>query len=171
MADTEHIFPGVKLSGDLISHQQRQNVVLWDLGPPKPAPPKRPDAPQGRRGDPAYDLAMIEFKETLDEYEAALKQHKADKAEYAKWQKDMGGPIERAWYSVDANDALARDPKRYCISASTRGYEKLPNRGLPEGMKPGHGQAEQRRRAQEMDADMAAALQADPVFGQQELRA
>jgi hypothetical protein len=60
---------------------------------------------------------------------------------------------------------------RYFISARTRGYSRLPNRGLPvTAPPPGKGQAELERRALEGDADLVAARRADPVFGQQKIR-
>ncbi|TAL43842.1 MAG: hypothetical protein EPN91_05655 [Salinibacterium sp.] len=174
-------------------------VVLWDIGPHKPSPPKRPDTPKGKPGQPEFDLAMIEFREQLDAYEDALKAYGRAKTEYAEWQKREGGAIERTMYSCDAHDALARDaanapmldvldqegntvldeqtgePKqaarlRYFISASTRGHERLKNHGLPEGVKPGRGQAENIRRQREGEDEFLRARAADPVFGQEMTR-
>lgn len=154
----------------MIVDRGTQMVVLWDLGPQKPVPPKRPNAPKGKEGDPEFDLAKIEFQEELDDYQAALKAYSTAKIDYAKWLKDVGGPIERTMWSCDADDALARDPKRYCISASTRGHANAPNRGLPEGQKPGKGHIEQQKRIEAGEADMVQLRKSDPVFGAQELR-
>lgn len=145
-------------------------VWLWDTGPRRAIAPKRPDVPKGKEGSPEYDLAIIEFKESLEDYEAALKAYSKAKKEYAKWQADMGGAIETQWWYVDAQDALARDPNRYYVSARTRGHSHLPNRGLPTGVKEGHGQAEIERRRREGDMDLDEARRRDPVFGEQELR-
>jgi hypothetical protein len=145
-------------------------VWLWDLGPKKPEPPMRPKAPKGSEGEPEYDLAMLEFREAMEDYATALKAHKQAKVDYAEFEKRSGGPIELFMWSADANDALTRDPKRYVISSRTRGYEKLKNRGLPVGVTPGHGHAENMRREIEANADLAAAMRADPVFGEQETR-
>lgn len=145
-------------------------VMLWDIGPTKPVAPKRPVAPKGKEGDPEHDLAVIEFKQELEDYDAELKAFKSAKAEYADWQKRQGGAVELRMFSCDAYDALERSPKRYFISASTRGYEKLKNSGLPEGHQPGHGHEENIRRAQAGEAEFAAARASDPVFGNPELR-
>lgn len=174
-------------------------VILWDIGPHKPSAPKRPDAPKGKPGQPEFDLSMLEFKEELENYEAALKAYGRAKTEYADWQKKEGGAIERTFYSCDATDALARDaanapmldvldrdgnpvldeqtgePKkaprlRYFISASTRGHERLKNHGLPDGVKPGQGQSENMRRQREGEEEFLRARAADPVFGQEMIR-
>jgi hypothetical protein len=145
-------------------------VWLWDLGPSKPVAPARPKPPKGQEGDPEYDLAMIEFREAMADYEVALKAHKQAKLDYADFETRYGGPYEFQQWSCDAADTLARDTKRYCISSRTRGYEKLPNKGLPKGMTPGHGQAENMRRAQEAAVDFEALKRSDPVFGNQEAR-
>jgi hypothetical protein len=163
-----------------------QQVILWDIGPTKPVAPKRPTVPkvfkESKEGDPDYDLAKIDFAEQLEDYQEALKAWKKAKADFADWHKQNGGPIEIPFWSCDAADALARDAAaapidedgnkqlRYFISSRTRGYSALPNRGLPAGRKPGHGQGELERRMREGDADLAAARRADPVFGTQETR-
>lgn len=187
------IAPGIKMSAggntDLPPNSaELARVILWDIGPSKPMAPKRPVLSEilkkGKDGDPEYDLAKIESADALDEYQAGLRTYKAQKEEYAAWHKRNDGPVEIMFWSCDAFDALERDAaavkaaeeaghktsRRYYISASTRGHSGLPNRGLPEGVKPGHGQAEQERRAREGDEEIAKALRADPVFGQQELR-
>lgn len=68
---------------------------------------------------------------------------------------DLGaedGPVQIEMRSVNARDALQRDPKRYVIK-------------LPRGVKPGpaHHREEERKR-QEM-ADFAEVVKRDPVFG------
>lgn len=145
-------------------------VWLWDLGPSKPEAPKRPKAPVGKEGDPEYDLAMVDFREALGDYETGLKAYKQAKLDYADFEKRFGGPYEILMWSCDASDALDRAPKRYHISARTRGHEKAKNGGLPAGVQPGHGHAENLRRMAEGDADLAAAMRRDPVFGEQEMR-
>jgi hypothetical protein len=178
---------GVKLTGlpeGWANAQALQQVILWDIGPEKPKYPQRLVAPKGKEGDPEFDLAVVEFKDQLEEYQAALKTYRQAKKEFEDWAKRHGGPIEIPFWSCDAQDALANDARavaegrqtrvRFYLSARTRGYSKLPNRGLPEidgkPLRPGHGQAELERRQREGDADMAAALRADPVFGNPELR-
>jgi hypothetical protein len=153
-----------------------QRVWLWDIGPEKPRPPQRPPLPKGKEGDPAFDLEKIEFKDALEVYEASLKHHAVLKAQYSDWERKCGGPIEIPFWSVDAEHALAADERavregrqsrrRWYISSRTRGKSKLPNRGLPEGMKPGHGQAAIERQIREDGIDMAAARRSDPIFGE-----
>jgi hypothetical protein len=159
-----------KVTNSLAPELAKTYVILWDIGPTKPVPPIKPPLPKGKEGEPEFDLAMIEFKEHLEEYADGLKAYGRAKQEYAKWSKDQGGAIELRFFSCDAHDALARDPARYHISASTRGYEKLKNHGLPPGHKPGRGHQENLRRAEEGEAEFAAALARDPVFGNPELR-
>jgi hypothetical protein len=155
-------------------------VVVWDTGPSKPAMPVRPKRPKGEEGDPEFDLAMIDYREAIEEYERGLKAYKQAKAEYDDFQTRYGGPYELTWWSVDAQKNLGHDREavkdgrqatlRYYISSKTRGYERTPNLGLPKGMRPGPGQATQEERARAGAADLDAQKRADPVFGTQELR-
>lgn len=183
---------GVKLGGlpeGWVNAHALQRVILWDIGPEPPRPPAKPVAPKGKDGDPEFELAKVEFEEQIDVYRQALKAFKLAREDYADWHGRNGGAIEIDFWSCDAADALGRDGAalkakrqgrlRYYISSRTRGYRgdqghrnevTLQNRGLPEGTKPGRGQAELERRMREGDADMAAALRRDPVFGEQELR-
>lgn len=161
-------------------NRQTSQVWLWDCGPPPPVAPKRPAAPKGTEGNPDFDLAMIEFNIAKDEYAAELKAHGQRKVEFADFEKRYGGPYLIQRWSVDASEALANDARavkegrqpqrRYYLSSRTRGYETLPNGGLPSGLKPGHGHAENIRREREGDVDMELARQRDPVFGTQEIR-
>lgn len=181
------VVPGIKFSGDdrpdtldIIGMTELAKVWMWDIGPEKPGVPKKPAAPKGNENDPEYQLAKVEFKEALEEYEAALKKAKQDKQEHADWHRRNGGPIEHLFDAPSAKEAFEADRRavdegrqtrlRWYLSSRTRGHSRLPNRGLPEGMKPGHGQAEQERRAMEGESDLMVARRADPVFGKQELR-
>jgi hypothetical protein len=192
-----------KVTNSLGPELAKTHVIMWDIGPHKPIAPKRPKTPTGKLGQPDFDLAMVEFKEQLEDYEAELKAYSRAKQEYAAWQKNEGGAIERVMWSVDAFDALERDaatapivtvpvidadgntvldeatgePKtkevkmlRYYISASTRGHERVKNHGLPDGAKPGKGQAENMRRQREGEDEFLRARAADPVFGQEIFR-
>jgi hypothetical protein len=198
MSDLMYQGEFTKVTNTLGPELAKTFVILWDIGPHKPSPPKRPDAPKGKPGQPEYDLSMLEFKEGLEAYEAALKAYGMAKIEYANWQKKEAGAIELTMYSCDASDSLARDaanaplvpvldeagnpvldevgePKmvkrlRYFISASTRGHERLKNHGLPDGAKPGQGQAENMRRQREGEDEFMQARRADPVFGQEMVR-
>lgn len=154
-----------KITSNMDADNKSMQVWLWDLGPTKPEPPRRPSVPKGEEGDPAYDLGMVDFRIAMETYEAELKAYRLAKIEYEKWNRDNGGPIEIMRFSCDANDALERDPDRYCISSRTRGHSTLKNGGLPDGKKPGHGQAENLRRQAEGDAELLAQLKADPIFG------
>lgn len=140
-------------------------VYLWDKGPAKPVPPKRPVLPTGKTGDPEYDLAMIEFKETLEDYERALRIYSKAKIDFSEWWEKNGGPYEIKRHSCDATEALERDPNRYCVSARTRGHGARTNQGLPDGMKPGKSHYENLARIEAGESDMEAARRSDPVFG------
>ena len=159
-----------KLNGDgdfgaMAANENISQVFLWDLGPVKPLPPERPTPPKGKEGDPEFDLAKIEFREIMEDYDKALRAYGQAKKDFADFEQRYGGPVERNMWSCDANDALARDPTRYILSSRTRGYHHLKNRGLPAGVEPGHGQGEQERREREGDADLMEARRNDPVFG------
>lgn len=170
MSDVLYQGEFTKVTNALGAEMAKTFVILWDIGPKKPVAPNRPKAPKGTVGDAEHDLLMIEFKEEVETYEAGLKAYGQAKIEYAAWQKKEGGAIERLFYSCDAHDAMARDPSRYFISASTRGHEKLKNHGLPDGAKPGLGQAENMRRQREGEEEFLQARKADPVFGQEMTR-
>ena len=171
-------FAFTKVTSNVEQDLRAMMVVLWDLGPKKPDMPKKPAAMKKpsdhkgdwKEGDPDFDLAAIEFNETLEAYKAARAQYQRELKDFGDWHKRYGGPFEIAMYSCDAHDALERDPKRYCISARTRGRGDLKNFGLPEGVKPGPAQDENMRRIKAGEEDLRVALARDPVFGQQELR-
>jgi len=166
---------------DGMADREASMVYLWDAGPTAPTQPKRPIPPRGKEGEPEYDLAVIDFREALSVYEAELKAFSARKAEYARWEAQVGGAEEIKMWSVDARDALDRDSlavkekrqssRRYFISARTRGFGSLPNGGLPDNMKPGARHFANLERERDGDSDLAAARRADPVFGAQETRA
>jgi hypothetical protein len=159
----------------LLREHDLLKVILWDCGPEKPVFPTRPDAPHGKQGDPLFDLAMVDFRDLLEKYEADVKAFKRQQAEFDDWQNRIGGPVERLFWSCDAGDALRYDAdavrrgqqekRRYFISSKTRGYGHLPNGGLPEDMKPGRGQQAALDQQAADDHAMALARQNDPVFG------
>jgi hypothetical protein len=184
MSETIRLSEHVKLSNvsdglAAMADRERSMIYLWDCGPSEPKAPVRPKAPKGQEGEPEYDLAMVEFRRAIIDYEEGLKTWNARKIEYAQFLRQYGGPYEIKMWSVDARDALERDAlaveegrqdkKRYCLSARTRGYSNLPNGGLPLNMKPGHGHAENMRREREGEADTASIMRSDPVFGGLEL--
>jgi hypothetical protein len=149
-----------------LTDQASMYVWLWDLGPLKPVVPVKPKAPLTKDGTPDHDLAMIDFRQAIADYEADLVVYKKANEEYIRFQRVNGGPIELMRYSVDADDILMRDPKRYCISSRTRGHSALKNRGLPPGVRSGHGQAAQELRERQGEADLQVLRRSDPIFGQ-----
>ena len=172
-----NVGPGLAAMAD----RERSMVYLWDCGPTAPSAPKRPVAPRGKEGEPEFDLAMVDFRQALLDYEADLRTYGARKDEFAKWQTQNGGPFEIKMWSVDARAALEIEEravkeglvpaKRYFISSRTRSFESLPNQGLPGNMKPGKGHFENLRREREGEADLDEARRSDPVFGSREMRA
>lgn len=161
---------------NLIDMHRSMQVVLWDCGPEKPKPPVRPDAPRGKSGDPEFDLAAIELRDKLEQYESDLKAYGAAKREHQTWWQTNGGPVEFQRWSCDARDALMHDARavqegrqskrRYFISSKTRGYGNLENHGLPPGVMPGHGHEANLDRQAADDQALAMARQQDPVFGE-----
>jgi hypothetical protein len=162
---------------NLLDAQADLHWWLWDCGPTEPELPEAPEAPSGKEGEPKYDLAKLQYRRELKKYEAALEKYEADSAAYEKWMRDNGGPIEIAFWSVDAKEALENDARavrdgrqqkaRYHISARTPGHGRLKNGGLPAGMKPGHGHQANLERQIAGEKEFVEALKADPVFGQE----
>lgn len=152
-----------------------QRVWLWDIGPFKPVPPAKPELPAAKPGTAEYDLQAMKHRIELADYERDLAEYRRLRAEYEDWQIRYGGPFEVPMWSCNAQDALTWDKlaikegrqpdRRWYISSRTRGYKDLPNSGLPAGMKPGHGQAENLRREAESRADLERVMREDPVFG------
>lgn len=62
------------------------------------------------------------------------------------------GPVQMIMRSVNARDALKRDPNRYALK-------------LPRGVKAGPAQAEFERKLKEEADEFTAAVARDPVFG------
>lgn len=135
-------------------------VRMWDIGPKEPVAPKRPTPPKGAEGSPEYKLAMLDFDEAIKSYEAESAAYAVAKRDYDRWQAEYGGPIELDMASVDARDALTRDPARYIVS-----NPKKPNGGLPKGMKPGPAHMENMRRKEAELAEFEAVRRTDPVYG------
>jgi hypothetical protein len=137
-----------KYRSTLLDIHQSIMVVLWDCGPERPTPPERPETPRGKAGDPQYDLAVIELKEKIEDYEVALKAFGAALRHHEAWWRRHGGPVEQTFWSCDARDALANDARavqegrqtraRWYLSSRTRGYDHLENsaqiRLLKEGL-------------------------------------
>lgn len=155
-------------SNDLLREQMTMRVKLWDLGPSKPVAPGKPKPPKGQDGDPDYELAKIEFREVLDQYADDLKRYAQAKKEYAQFLTQWGGPYEIEMWSVDARDALINHGENNQYGHPPRYYVKdrrLPNDGLPEGMKPGHGHRTQLERRAAGDAEFEEQRRKDPQFG------
>jgi hypothetical protein len=161
---------------NLLDAHRDLKVVLWDCGPEGPVAPVAPTLPKGREGEPEYDLAKIQFARKLEAYRQALVQWEIDTVVFKDWATRNGGPVEQMFWSCDASDALQNDARsvkegrqarrRWFVSARTRGCERLPNGGLPEGFKPGHGHQANIERQIAGQADLLAAKAADPMFGQ-----
>ena len=62
------------------------------------------------------------------------------------------GPVGIEMWSIDARDALKRDPERFVVK-------------LPKGMKPGPAHERNQERAARARDELAAAAAKDPVFG------
>jgi hypothetical protein len=163
-------------------------VWLWDCGPEEPILPEPPTPPEGKPGEPKFDLAAIKFKRAVAAYETALLEYEARDKEFSDWRRDKGGPTELLQWSCDARDSFVHDARavrekrqknlRYFLSHRTRGYENRASGpialfgsipcylGLPEGVQPGHGHELNLRRQAEQDADFVRAMKRDPIFGE-----
>lgn len=186
MVETLQLYSGVRMSagddvGLPVNSADLQQVRVWDVGPEEPMPPREPVTPEGKNGDPKYEMAKLRYQKALKKYAKDLDEYERLQTEFEKWQRQNGGPVELCWWSIDASQNMQKDlaavregrqaKPRYYVSTRTRGWKnRAPNLGLPEGMKPGHGQADLERRALEHDSEFAAAMRSDPVFGQPELR-
>lgn len=145
-----------------VSDLPKMMVRVWDLGPSVPDTPDKPALPTGKEGSPEHDLALIDFKAAIANYETALKAFGQAKKDFAEWQKTYGGPYEKEMYSVDAREALEIEPERYLVSD-----DRLPNHGLPKGRKPGKWHHEEKQRQEELRRFTAQQRARDPVFGSQ----
>jgi hypothetical protein len=157
-------------SNNLIDELGKSKVFLWDCGPEEPLPPDEPDPP------PVNDpLALLRHKRAVKRYEEALLIYDRNEAEFQHWQKNVRGPVEIVMWSCDARDALEHDGRavadkrqqklRYYLSSRTRGYEKLRNFGLPNGMTPGAGHQDNLDRQIAGEKEFIEVLKKDPQFG------
>ncbi len=165
----------VSITSDVDVDKHLQQVFLWDIGPEKPTAPVRITVPKGVAGEPEYDLALLEFRDELASYEQALIAYRRARIEYDTFMRTNGGATESRHWSCDAQDALRNDAKaveegrqarrRWYVSSRTRGHERLANNGLPEGVRPGRQQAENRAREASAMEIFAQAKRSDPNFG------
>lgn len=117
-------------------------VRLWDLGPRRPAMPTPAEAPTGNEGTVEHDLAMLEFEQNAErQYQDALQAYRRAKKEWDDFERRQGGPVEIEMWSVNAREAMERDPERYVLE-------------LPPGLRPGHGHADNQRRAAAVRTDL-----------------
>lgn len=155
-------------STDVDRELAAQLVRLWDIGPTRPVAPAKPKLPHGKDGDPEYELARLEFREALEDYADALRRYGQEKKDYAKFQRDWGGPYELVMHSVDARDALINHGEKNKNGLPPRYYVKdrrLANDGLPEGAKPGHGHHAMLARRAAGEAEFEEQRRKDPQFG------
>ena len=115
MADEIRIADNAKLRTDrpeaaaMFNAAEISRVWLWDIGPSKPKPPTRPEAPKVAEGTPAGDIAKLEFAEVLEQYQADLKRYRTLKAEFDDWNAKNTGPYIIPFWSCDAQDAISND--------------------------------------------------------------
>jgi secreted Zn-dependent insulinase-like peptidase len=129
-------------------------VKIWDLGPRAPETPVKPELPQGKEGSAQHDLAMIDFRAGLSQYETALKAYAQEKKDFDEWHRVYAGPYQIEMYSANAREALQNDPERYAVE-------------LPKGRKPGKWHADEQQRQAEHRRTFAQMVARDPVFGSQ----
>jgi hypothetical protein len=142
---------------------------VWDTGPQRPVPPARPVPPKGLHGIEA-DIAAIELKEAVANFDVQLTRHVALLKEHDIWHARHSGPVVLEMWVVDARDAIRHDTRAVGEGRqSKRRYfiydQKKPRQGLPVGVEPGASHAEQIERQADDAAALAEAKRADPVFG------
>jgi hypothetical protein len=108
-------------------------VKFWDLGPERPIAPDAPVKPEHPKGTSAADIAVaeVEYEDAIEQYKQDLRAYSARKKEHDHWRTTIGGPVQIESWSVDMQDAFARDPRRYA-------------KELPKGYKPGKQHYENR---------------------------
>lgn len=129
-------------------------VKIWDLGPKAPTIPVKPDLPTAKEGTPQYDLAMIDFRGELSQYETGLKAYAQEKKDFDEWHRVYAGPYQIEMYSVNAREAIQIEPGRYVAE-------------LPKGRKPGKWHADQQQARVEAKRTFAQTIARDPIFGNQ----
>lgn len=148
-----------KVSAEGIVSQDTNNdvnsllVKIWDLGPTPPEAPGKPELPKGKEGSAEHDLALIDFRGELANYETALKAYGQAKKDFAAWHTTYGGPYQAEMYSVNAREAIQIEPSRYMVA-------------LPKGRKPGKYHADEQQRMKDERQSFAKMISRDPVFGQ-----
>lgn len=130
-------------------------VQIWDLGPERPVMPKAPEEPKPGLKAAELALAQVEHEDALASYKQALRDYGVAKKEYERWQTQVGGPVELSMWSVDAADAMERQPGRFVAN-------------LPRGLKPGKAHFDNIKREEERQAELARQAERDPQFGKQQ---
>ena len=128
------------------------HVDLWDIGPKVPTAPVVPEQPDAKLKGAELALAQIHYEDAMEDYKLALRRWGKDKADYAAWRREFGGPIKIDMWSTDAKHALEVDPERYFLE-------------LPKGIKPGKAQADADEAAAMSVAELNEAREKDPQFG------
>ena len=164
-------------TNNLIDEHAKSMVWLWDCGPEEPAPPEEPEPPSTPFGDPKYHLENLRHKRAVKRFEDELVIYERNEAEFQHWHRNVRGPVEMMMWSVNARDALQHDgraveegrqkKRRYYISSRTRGYERIKNLGLPNGVEPGEGHRENLERQLAGEKEFVEILKSDPQFGQE----
>jgi hypothetical protein len=162
-------------TNNLIDELGKSKVFLWDCGPEEPLLPEEPEQPIAI-GDPKYNVEMLRHRRALKRYEDELAIYDRNEREFREWHRNVRGPVERMMWSCDARDALEHDARavdegrqkkrRYYISSRTRGYEKIKNLGLPNGVTPGQGHTENIERQLAGEKEFVEVLKKDPQFGE-----
>ena len=161
-------------SSNLIDELGKTKKFLWDLGPEEPPLPEEP-VMEVMPNDPRYQLELLRHKRAVKRFEDALAIYDRNEQEFQHWHRNIRGPVELIMWSCDADDAMRNDARaveegrqkrqRYYISSKNKGYEKLPNLGLPNGVKPGIGYQESLDRQIAVEKEFVDAIKNDPQFG------
>jgi hypothetical protein len=163
-------------TNNLIDELGKSKVYIWDCGPEEPAPPEEPVPPVLPITDPKYHLENLRHKRAVKRFDDELAIYDRNEREFQYWQRNVRGPVELVMWSCDARDALAHDRRavdegrqqklRYYISSRNKGYEKIKNLGLPNGLTPGAGHQENLMRQFAGEKEFIEVLKKDPQFGE-----
>ena len=155
---------------NLVDAHRLLKVAVWDTGPERPVKPAKPVPPKAPHGSIEADIAAIELKEAIANYDAQLAHYIAQLKDHDAWHARHSGPVILEMWSCDWKDAARHDTTATAEGRQHRRryyrYDpRAQHQGLPVGTAPGRSHAEQIERRAAADQALEVAQASDPEFG------